>query len=113
MPGLIASCGRMDAGAASVDTHRGADRDRDLERSSDCRIALLDESRPKEHLHGNVLFVGLTALALTAGSESFAQAVAVEVAPWGPALTKYRYVYWNNQVVLVEPSSWKVIHVIN
>jgi hypothetical protein len=103
----------------------------------------------------NALLVGVTALALTAGSESFAQAVAVEVAPeqrtvireyvvkqnvrpitiqgevrvgsalppdvqlvevpsaWGPALTKYRYVYWNNQVVLVEPSSRKVVHVIN
>ena len=31
---------------------------------------------------------------------------------WGPSLTKYRYVYSNDHVVLVEPSSRKVIHII-
>ena len=32
---------------------------------------------------------------------------------WGPTLTKYRYVYTDNHVVLVEPSSRKVIQIIN
>jgi len=31
---------------------------------------------------------------------------------WGPEVTKYRYVYSDNRVVLVEPSSRKVIQVI-
>jgi len=31
---------------------------------------------------------------------------------WGPDLVKYRYVYSDNRVVLVEPSSRKVIEVI-
>jgi hypothetical protein len=103
----------------------------------------------------NLMIVGVAALALTASSQSFAQAVAVEVAPeqrtiikeyvvkqnvrpitiqgdvrvgtalpadvqlvevpsvWGPTFTRYRYVYWNNQVVLVDPSSRKVIQIIN
>ena len=100
------------------------------------------------------LIAGVAALALSVSSESFAQAVAVEIAPeqrtlikeyvvkqnvspvtiqgevtvgaalpadvalvevpsaWGPALTRYRYVYWNNQVVLVEPSSRKVVQIV-
>jgi hypothetical protein len=40
----------------------------------------------------------------------------VELAPvpetWGPALTRYRFVNWDNRVVLVEPSSRKVIQII-
>ena len=32
---------------------------------------------------------------------------------WGPTFTKYRYVYTDNHVVLVEPSSRKVIQIIN
>ena len=31
---------------------------------------------------------------------------------WGPSFTSYRYVYWGNRVVLVEPSSRKVIQII-
>jgi hypothetical protein len=31
---------------------------------------------------------------------------------WGPSLTKYNYVYHDNHVVLVEPSSRKVIQII-
>jgi|SRR5688572_23470950 hypothetical protein len=102
-----------------------------------------------------VLLAGVAALALTASGESFAQAVAIEVAPeqrtvikeyvvkqnvrpitiqgdirvgsalpadvqlvevpsvWGPSFTRYRYVYWNNQVVLVDPSSRQVVQIIN
>jgi hypothetical protein len=41
----------------------------------------------------------------------------VELAPvpseWGPSVSKYRYVYTNNNVVLVEPSSRRVIHIID
>jgi hypothetical protein len=41
----------------------------------------------------------------------------VELAPvpqtWGPSVSKYRYVYSDNHVVLVEPSSRKVIQVID
>ena len=32
---------------------------------------------------------------------------------WGPSFTKYRYVYSNDRVVLVEPSSRRVIQVID
>ena len=31
---------------------------------------------------------------------------------WGPSLQRYRYVYWDNHVVLVEPSSRKVVEII-
>ncbi len=34
-------------------------------------------------------------------------------ADWGPSVTKYRYVYYDNRVVLVEPSSRKVIQIID
>jgi hypothetical protein len=32
---------------------------------------------------------------------------------WGPSVARYRYVYWDNHVVLVEPSSRKVIEIID
>jgi len=32
---------------------------------------------------------------------------------WGPDLGRYRYVYSDNNVVLVEPSSRRVVHVID
>ena len=32
---------------------------------------------------------------------------------WGPELVKYKYVNWDNHVVFVEPSSRKVIQVID
>ena len=32
---------------------------------------------------------------------------------WGPEVVKYRYVYSDNQIYLVEPSSRRVIQVIN
>ena len=32
---------------------------------------------------------------------------------WGPSVSKYRYVYYDNHVVLVEPSSRKVIQIID
>lgn len=34
-------------------------------------------------------------------------------ADWGPEVTKYRYVYSDNRVVLVEPSSRKVVQIID
>jgi hypothetical protein len=34
-------------------------------------------------------------------------------ADWGPAVSKYRYVYHDNHVVLVEPSSRKVVQIID
>jgi hypothetical protein len=34
-------------------------------------------------------------------------------ADWGPSVTKYRYVYSDNNVYLVEPSSREVVHVID
>ena len=34
-------------------------------------------------------------------------------ADWGPTLTKYRYVYWNDRVVLVNPSDRRVVHIID
>lgn len=40
----------------------------------------------------------------------------VELAPapsdWGPSVSKYRYVYTNDNVVLVEPSSRRVVHIV-
>lgn len=33
-------------------------------------------------------------------------------ADWGPTVTKYRYVYTDNHVVLVEPSSRRVVQII-
>ncbi len=32
---------------------------------------------------------------------------------WGPSVTKYRYVYHDNNVVLVEPSSRRVVQIID
>jgi hypothetical protein len=32
---------------------------------------------------------------------------------WGPSFSKYRYVYWDNRVVLVEPSSRRVVHIVD
>jgi Protein of unknown function (DUF1236) len=32
---------------------------------------------------------------------------------WGPGLSRYRYVYWNDRVVLVDPGERRVIHVID
>ena len=41
---------------------------------------------------------------------------AVELAPvpdvWGPNLARYRYVYWNDRVVLVDPSTRAVVDVL-
>ena len=31
---------------------------------------------------------------------------------WGPSVARYRYVYWDDHVVLVEPSSRRVIQII-
>ena len=31
---------------------------------------------------------------------------------WGPSVSKYRYVYTNDHVVLVEPSTRRVVHII-
>jgi uncharacterized protein DUF1236 len=33
-------------------------------------------------------------------------------ADWGPTVTKYRYVYSNDRVVLVEPSSRRVVQIV-
>jgi Protein of unknown function (DUF1236) len=40
------------------------------------------------------------------------QLVAVP-SDWGPTLTQYRYVYHDNHIVLVEPSSRKVVQIID
>jgi hypothetical protein len=32
---------------------------------------------------------------------------------WGPSVTKYRYVYSDNRVYFVEPSSREIVHVID
>ena len=103
------------------------------------------------------VLAGITALAVFAGGEAFAQAVSatIDLAPeqrtrikeyvvkekvrpvtvkerisvgatlpgsvtlsavpadWGPSVSKYRYVYSDNRVYFVEPSSRKVLHVID
>ena len=41
----------------------------------------------------------------------------VELAPvpseWGPTFTNYRYIYTNDNVILVDPNSRKVVHIID
>ena len=32
---------------------------------------------------------------------------------WGPQYSRYRYVYWNDRVVLVDPSNRNVVHIID
>jgi Protein of unknown function (DUF1236) len=32
---------------------------------------------------------------------------------WGPEVRRYRYVYWNDRVVFVEPGSRRVIHIVD
>jgi hypothetical protein len=41
--------------------------------------------------------------------------VELSVVPndWGPSFSRYRYVYWDDHVVLVEPSSRRVIQIID
>ena len=34
-------------------------------------------------------------------------------ADWGPDMVRYRYVNWDNRVVLVEPSSRRVVQIID
>ena len=102
-----------------------------------------------------ILLAGVTALALAASGQVFAQTATIQIAPeqrtmikeyvvkekvkpvtiservtvgatlpatvqlqavpaaWGPSVSKFRYVYHDNNVVLVEPSSRKVIEIIN
>ncbi|MEH2533325.1 hypothetical protein V1277_000291 [Bradyrhizobium sp. AZCC 1588] len=41
--------------------------------------------------------------------------VELEVVPsdWGPSVTKYRYVYSNNRVMLVDPATRTVVHEVD
>jgi hypothetical protein len=39
--------------------------------------------------------------------------LATVPADWGPSVSKYRYVYHDNHVVLVEPSSRRVVQIID
>lgn len=32
---------------------------------------------------------------------------------WGPDVRRYRYVYWNDRVVFVEPGSRRVVHIVD
>jgi uncharacterized protein DUF1236 len=32
---------------------------------------------------------------------------------WGPEYRSYRYVYWNDRVVLVDPADRRVVHIID
>ena len=101
-----------------------------------------------------ILLAGVTAVALAASGQAFAQTATVEIAPeqrtkikeyvvkekvrpvtiserisvgatlpadvqlqtvptaWGPSISKFRYVYHDNNVVLVEPSSRRVVEII-
>jgi hypothetical protein len=102
-----------------------------------------------------ILLAAVAVLAISAGTETFAQEAVVQVSPeqrtvireyvvkrkvrpatisgqiavgavlpaevelatvpadWGPEIVRYRYVYHNNRVVLVEPQSRKVVHIID
>jgi Protein of unknown function (DUF1236) len=41
--------------------------------------------------------------------------VELQTAPaaWGPTITKYRYVYYQNHVVLVDPTSREIVQIID
>jgi hypothetical protein len=66
---------------------------------------LSDEPDPRDLLRKERVTVGATLPA------------DVELAPvpqtWGPSVSKYRYVYSDNHVMLVEPSSRKIVQVID
>ena len=32
---------------------------------------------------------------------------------WGSAFARYRYVYWNDRVVLVDPAERRIVHIID
>ena len=32
---------------------------------------------------------------------------------WGPTVSQYRYVYWDDHVVFVDPTSRKVVHIVD
>ena len=50
---------------------------------------------------------------LTVGATLPAEVDLVPVpSDWGPSVSQYRYVYTNDNVVLVEPSSRRVVHII-
>lgn len=101
------------------------------------------------------LLMAVAAVAISAGTQAYAQTAVIEVSPeqrtiireyvvkqkprtvtiqgdvrvgaplpqdvelvavpstWGPQFSRYRYVYWNNRVVLVDPGNRQVVHVID
>jgi uncharacterized protein DUF1236 len=101
------------------------------------------------------LLAAVAALAVSAGTQAYAQTAVIEFSPeqrtvirqhvvrervpavtiqgdvrvgaalpadvelvtvpetWGPEVRRYRYVHWNNRVVLVEPGSRRVIQIID
>jgi hypothetical protein len=50
---------------------------------------------------------------ITVGSTLPADVVLTPVPePWGASVKPYRYVYWDNRVVLVDPPSRRVVHIV-
>jgi len=39
--------------------------------------------------------------------------LATVPAAWGPTVAPYRYVYWDDHVVFVDPASRKVVHILD
>lgn len=71
------------------------------------RAIILEQRAPTATISGRVVVGGT--LPADVELHPVPQAVYAEV----PAARNYRYVYWNDRVVLVEPSSRKVVQIID
>jgi hypothetical protein len=81
--------------------------------SANITIGKPEQTRIKEYVVKEKVKPTMIKEKVTVGSTLPAD---VELAPapsdWGPSVSKYRYVYTNDHVVLVEPSSRRVVHII-
>ena len=71
------------------------------------RAVILEQRAPTATISGRVAVGGT--LPADVELHPVPQAVYAEV----PSVRNYRYVYWNDRVVLVEPSSRKVVQIID
>lgn len=81
--------------------------------SAEISIGKPEQTRIKEYVVKEKVKPAMIKEKVTVGSTLPSD---VELAPvpsdWGPSVSKYRYVYTNDHVVLVEPSSRRVVHIV-
>lgn len=81
--------------------------------SAEISIGKPEQTRIKEYVVKEKVKPSMIKEKVTVGSTL---PTDVELTPvpsdWGPSVSKYRYVYTNDHVVLVEPSSRRVVHII-